>query len=95
MVGLNQTAIDAIHENVTRLSNDFNVSTQIQQIDADILLIHSPDDKEIPFSEAEAIARANESAILKPMKGLGHRRIIATDEVVSTAVEFIINKQAS
>jgi predicted alpha/beta hydrolase family esterase len=96
MVGLNKTANEALHENVTRLSgrvtDDFNVSTQLGQVDAEILLIHSPDDKEVLFSEAEAIAHKIKSAILKPMKGLGHRRIIASDEVVSTAVEFIVNK---
>lgn len=93
MIGLNKTANDALHKSVTRLSgrvtDDFNVSTQLQQVQADILLIHSPDDKEIPFCEAEAIAQANESAILKPAKGLGHRRIIASDEVVAMTVDFI------
>lgn len=93
MVGLNKTANDALHNNVTRLSglvtDEFNVSTQLQQVQADILLIHSPDDKEIPFHEAEAIAQANESAILKSVDGLGHRRIIASDEVVAMTVDFI------
>ena len=93
MVGLNKIANEALHENVTRLSglhtDDFNVSTQLQEVRADILLIHAPDDKEVPFREAEAIVQAKESAILEPMRGLGHRRIIASDEVVAMAVDFI------
>lgn len=99
MVGLNKTANDALHENVTRLSgrvtDDFNVSTQLNQVQADILLIHAPDDKEVPFSEAEAIAKSNESVTLTPMDGLGHRRIIASDEVVNMTVDFIDKKQAT
>lgn len=98
MVGLNESANAELHENVTRLSgrvtNDFHVSTQLQQVQTELLIIHAPDDKEVPFSEAEAIAQANEAATLVPMKSLGHRRIIASDDVVTRAVEFIGSVQA-
>lgn len=95
MVGLNQSANEALHENVTRLSgrvtDDFNVSTQLQTVSADKLIIHAPDDKEVPFSEAEAIAQANDAAVLEPAAGLGHRRIIASEDVVARVVQFISN----
>jgi len=93
MVGLNATANNALHEKVTLLSGrateDFDTSTQLQQVQADMLLIHSPDDKEISFSQAEAIDNANESADLIPMNGLGHRRIIASEEVIAITTEFL------
>jgi len=93
MVGLNTKANAALHNNVTRLSgrvtDDFNVASQLQSVNADILIMHAPDDKEVLFTEAQAIAQANASALLKPMPGLGHRRIIADDTVVAKAVEFI------
>lgn len=95
MVGLSKKAMASLHENVTRLSgrvtDDFNVATQLKSVDTDILLIHAPEDKEVPFSEAEAIAYANSTAVLIPAPGLGHRRIIADDKVVSQAVDFICN----
>lgn len=94
MVGLNQASHAELHENVTRLSgcvtDDFNVSTQLQRVQTDVLIIHAPDDKEIPFSEAEAITNANELAVLKSVKGLGHRRIIASADVVDIAVDFVV-----
>jgi len=93
IVGLNSAANAALHENVTRLSGriteDFEVAKQLQRVDTDILLMHAPDDKEVAFSEAEAIAQTNERVTLKPMNGVGHRRIIADDRVVSNAVDFI------
>jgi len=95
MVGLNILATDALRKNITRLSGlvaaDFDVSTQLQQVQADILLLHAPDDKEVPYSESEKIAQANETAILEPVEGLGHRRIIASDDVVQRAVQFLSN----
>lgn len=95
MVGLNTFASDALKNNITRLSGlvaaDFDVSTQLQQVQADILLMHAPDDKEIPFSEAEKIAQANQAALLEPVEGLGHRRIIASDDVINRAVQFLSN----
>jgi pimeloyl-ACP methyl ester carboxylesterase len=92
-IGLGQHATDAFHKNVKRLTGrsteEFDVSSQLQQLDADILLVHSTDDKEVPFSEATAIADANETYKLIPLTGLGHRRIIASDEVVELTVDFI------
>lgn len=97
MVGLNKKANSALHQNVTRLSGcvteDFIVAKQLQSVDVDVLLMHAPDDKEVPFGESESIANNNNRAVLKPMDGLGHRRIIADDIVVANAVEFVSNNR--
>ncbi len=93
MVGLNKNANKALHNIVTRLTgkitDDFSTSVQLQGISTQLLLIHAPGDKEVPYSESESIVRSNPSAVLKPMDGLGHRRIIASDDVVQAAVSFI------
>lgn len=93
MIGLNTAANAALHQNVTRLTgkvtDDFNVAAQLKNSNANMLLIHAPDDKEVPYSEAESIAQKNASAQLKPMPGLGHRRIIGDDDVVATATDFM------
>ena len=65
------------------------MATQLQNVDAEVLILHAPDDKEVPYSEAVSISQANNGTTLVSMKGLGHRRIIADDTVVATAVEFI------
>lgn len=93
MVGLTAAArlsMEAIVEKLSgKRSDDFNVGNQLQSTQSRILVIHSPDDKEIPFPEAQAIAAANPTSVLMPMPGLGHRRIIASDEVVKSVVEFL------
>jgi len=94
MVGLNNKATDVLHTKVHELSGrvtkDFDTSAQLQGATEQLLLIHAPDDKEVPFSESESIARHNPVAVLKPVDGLGHRRIIASDDVVHDAVSFIV-----
>lgn len=98
MVGLNQKAREALHESVVRLSgktsDDFSTGLQLKKIDCQLLLIHAPEDKEVNFSESEAIAELNPAATLLPAPGLGHRRIIGDEKMVQQAVEFVTNPMA-
>jgi len=93
MIGLTPSACKALHANVPRLSGkvteDFSTGIQLQAGAAELLILHAPDDKEVPFSEAEAILELNKEARLEPVPGLGHRRIIASNDVVLSSVEFI------
>lgn len=53
------------------------------------LVMHAPDDKEISFSDAEALASAGGHVELLPMPGLGHRRILMAKAVHQHAADFI------
>lgn len=53
------------------------------------LVMHAPDDKEIPFPDAEELASAGDHVALLPMPGLGHRRILMSTKVQEHAAEFI------
>ncbi|MFN3482323.1 alpha/beta hydrolase [Rhabdaerophilum calidifontis] len=53
------------------------------------LVMHAPDDKEIPFAEAEALAAAGPRVVLRAMPGLGHRRILGAEAVHSAAAAFL------
>jgi pimeloyl-ACP methyl ester carboxylesterase len=53
------------------------------------LLLHSRDDREVPFTEAEAIDWGWPHAELLALDGLGHRRILREGAVIGAAVEFI------
>jgi len=94
MIGLSKKARLEMDNTVKKLSgshtDDFLVGSQLQSSSADLLLMHAPDDKEVAFTESEGIAAANPSAQLKPMHGLGHRRIISSDDVVNEAVVFLL-----
>ncbi len=56
---------------------------------ADLLVLHDPADREVPFSEAERITAAWPGARLRAFPGRGHSRILRDGEVVRAAVEFI------
>ncbi len=53
------------------------------------LVVHAPDDKEVPAREAEAFARAGPHVRLRWAPGLGHRRILRDAGVVADIVDFV------
>ncbi|HRE22363.1 MAG TPA: alpha/beta fold hydrolase [Rhabdaerophilum sp.] len=53
------------------------------------LLIHAPDDREIPYADAQAMLAAGPHVSLRPAPGLGHRRILFDSGVQQAAAEFI------
>lgn len=59
------------------------------------LIMHARDDREVPFSDAERLAAAWPNATLLPVEGLGHRRILRDERVISRAVEFIAGDAAA
>lgn len=54
------------------------------------LLIHAPDDADVPLSESERMANGWPRAQLLRMHGLGHRRILKDPEVTEEATEFML-----
>lgn len=57
-----------------------------------LLVVHSRDDREIPFADGETLAKASETAILNPVDGLGHRRILYAPEVTGRVTEFMAGR---
>ncbi len=59
------------------------------------LILHDPEDKEMPYTESQALAAAWPQASLVASAGTGHRRILRKAEIHAAAVSFIINKLAA
>jgi pimeloyl-ACP methyl ester carboxylesterase len=60
------------------------------------LLVHDRDDREVPFSESEAIHGAWPRATLFPTESLGHRRILRDATVIDQVTRFLATaKQAA
>jgi pimeloyl-ACP methyl ester carboxylesterase len=53
------------------------------------LIIHDPDDTDVPFADAQAIAASWPDVRLYVTNGLGHRRILRDRDVIAMAVSFI------
>jgi len=54
-----------------------------------LLLVHDPADTEVPFADAQAMARAWPGAELWEARGLGHRRVLRAPESVAKVVGFV------
>lgn len=67
----------------------FSSGAYLRDLKVPTLVIHAPDDKEIPFSDAEAMAAAGDHVSLQAAPGLGHRRILMSSLVQESAAAFI------
>lgn len=72
-----------------RPMESFSGVEYLQQVHLPTLLIHAPDDKEIPFADAERMAGVGAHVQLHAAPGLGHRRILFDEGVQQRAADFI------
>jgi pimeloyl-ACP methyl ester carboxylesterase len=85
-----QTALAGRVERLAgRPLEEFVVANQLVGASLPVLVMHAPDDKEIPAREAVALAGAGPHVRLEWTPGLGHRRILADHAVASRVVEFL------
>ena len=69
--------------------DDFDIPALARSQAVPLLVIHDRDDAEVPWSDGAAIAAAWPGARLVTTAGLGHRRILRDEGVVSQAVAFV------
>jgi pimeloyl-ACP methyl ester carboxylesterase len=85
-----QTALAARVLKITgRPLEEFVVANQLAEHPLPALVIHAPDDKEVPASEAESMAKAGPHVRLHWAPGLGHRRILADCDVTRRIIDFL------
>lgn len=93
-IGLKPTAQLALEDEVKlvtgRVLADFDVGTAAGRIDAEILVIHSEDDKEFSASHARRYATSGENVRLFMTNGFGHRRILEAPPVLSAIGAFVV-----
>jgi pimeloyl-ACP methyl ester carboxylesterase len=56
-----------------------------------MLLLHDPEDREVPFADGLALAEAWPGARLEPLVGAGHTRALRHPDVISRAVGFVVD----
>jgi pimeloyl-ACP methyl ester carboxylesterase len=59
------------------------------QLDTELLVVHDRSDREVPYAQGEALARAWPDARLVTTEGLGHTRILSAPGVVSLVTDFL------
>ena len=67
----------------------FAAQNMARSVGLPALIIHDRDDRDIPWQEGEAVARAWPQARFLRTEGLGHRRILRDPEVIDRVVRFL------
>lgn len=91
-VGLGPRTQAALEGMVQKLAGTplaaFEGARQLRAFHAPTLIIHAPEDKEVPAGDAQAMAAAGDHVSLAWAPGLGHRRILGDAGVAARAAEF-------
>jgi pimeloyl-ACP methyl ester carboxylesterase len=75
--------------------DDFDVLRAARTMTAPLLVFHDRDDRDVAWTDGEAIAAAWPGAELVSTAGLGHRRIVHDADVVARAVAFLAQSKAA
>ncbi len=92
-VGLTRKGHRAFENRVLELAGrpmaSFSGAAYLRQTQIPTLVIHAPDDREIPFADAEAMASVGSQVHLMAVPGFGHRRILMAPSIHRAAARFI------
>lgn len=92
-VGLTAGSQRWFEANVKRLSGRelsiFDSADVLRQRRIPTLVLHAQNDKEVPFANALALAKAGSHVTVTEMPGLGHRRILYAPTTIKAAVAFL------
>ncbi len=92
-VNLGGRSASAVDGRVRSLSGHglahFTGAKQLARLNTPTLVVHAPDDAEVPADDARALAAAGDHVRLLWADGLGHRRILSDPAVVDQVVDFV------
>lgn len=81
--------IQLVEEHVGATAADLDAANTVSGVAIPLLILHDPDDAEVPFSDAQAIAASWSESRLISVRGVGHRGIVASPDAIAMAVEFV------
>jgi pimeloyl-ACP methyl ester carboxylesterase len=82
----------AIEERYAVRWEDLEPARLAPRLGARALVIHDRDDRMVPWTQGARVARLWPHARLLTTDGLGHGRILANEDVVRAAAEFIAGR---
>lgn len=78
-----------VEAQVGQPASAWNIADMGAEFSQPSLIVHSRDDREIPFADAEAIVAGWSDAALLAVDGLGHRRVLRDVEVIDRVRAFV------
>lgn len=88
-VGLDPDALSAALRGRHVDVDSIDLPLMVPAIDTRALVIHSTDDRVVPFGDGETVAAAWPGALLLACEGLGHKKILFDPNVVGHAVAWM------
>jgi pimeloyl-ACP methyl ester carboxylesterase len=92
--GLGARSQEALVARIERVAqgrlDEFTGSRQLARLTVATLIVHAPNDREVPAADASAYGGAGNHVSLHWAPGLGHRRILSDAIVVSRVVSFAL-----
>ncbi len=70
----------------------FSAQHMARSVGLPALIIHDRDDRDVPWREGEAVARAWPHARFLRTEGLGHSRILRDPQVIDRVVGFLVQE---
>ena len=86
---------DQVRSIAGRPLDEFVGARQLAGTPVPTLVIHAPDDREVPAGHAELFAQAGDHVRLHWAPGLGHRRILSDPVIVREALGFVARQTAA
>lgn len=80
---------DARRRIVARGYRTDDIEGALKSVQVPALVVHARDDKEVPFTNAEQIARFWSGSTLMPVEHVGHRRILRDPITIAAVVDFV------
>jgi len=68
---------------------NYDVELHAEKVQIPVLVIHDKNDKDVPFTSAEAINNQLINGELMITSGLGHRKILGDEQVIQKIIQFV------
>jgi pimeloyl-ACP methyl ester carboxylesterase len=73
-------------------ANAWSVPRAVERLSVPALILHSRDDRVVPFQCGAEVAAACSRSVFVPLEGLGHKRMLIAPEVIRDVVEFAVGR---
>jgi pimeloyl-ACP methyl ester carboxylesterase len=89
--GAKQRFFDEVDRHVGVANREIDMAQLATPLRIETLVVHDRQDREVPFTEAEAMHAALPASRLLATEGLGHGRILGDADVAQAVTSFLLH----
>jgi pimeloyl-ACP methyl ester carboxylesterase len=93
LIGLPRARVDGMVERVGaragRAVVTLDARSAASRLASPVLIVHDPEDREVPFDHGKEIADAWQGSRMLAMAGVGHRRVLRDERVLAAINDFL------